>query len=116
MSEITYPIDTTKFTWDEPTASFYPPGVQEKILYKNEETGSMIALIKYPAGITGKMHVHPDANEAGYYMYGEIEDQQGNPMSIKGLFGVNQKGVEHGQMKALKDTVVMLFWDGPRES
>jgi quercetin dioxygenase-like cupin family protein len=115
MSEQTYPIKTDEVEWTDPTVSFYPAGVKEKILWENPETGAIIALIKYPAGSMGIAHTHPEANEAGYALEGEVEDQDGNRISYKGLFSVNPKGVEHsGGVKFTKDSVILLSWDGPR--
>ena len=115
MSERTYPINTDEIEWTDPTVSgYYPAGVKEKILWENPETGAVIALIKYPAGSIAIAHTHPKANESSYYLDGELI-YQGNPMPVKGWFGVNPKGVEHGGgTNFTKDTIVLLSWDGPR--
>jgi len=54
MSERTYPLNTNQVEWADPTVSYYPSGVKEKILWQNTETGAIIALIKYPAGFISK--------------------------------------------------------------
>ncbi len=115
MSRRTYPIDTAKIAWANPTVSHYPAGVKEKILWENPETGAIIALIRYPAGSRGIPHTHPKANEAGYAFEGEVADQKGNRVSYTGLFSVTPKGVEHsGGVTFTKDTIILLSWDGPR--
>jgi quercetin dioxygenase-like cupin family protein len=119
MRERTYPLNTDEVEWTDPIVSCYPEGVKEKILWENPDTGAITALIKYPAGSGSITHTHPEANETGYVLEGEGEDQDGNRIPMKGIFVFTPKGVEHSGGEGVygkysKDTVILLSWDGPR--
>ena len=49
-------------------------GVQLKILHKDDESGGVVVLRKFEAGIEVPAHIHPLANEWAYVLSGEWEE------------------------------------------
>jgi hypothetical protein len=98
---------------DAPKDMFLNP-VKEKILWHDENTGSIMALLKHPPGLYAVPHIHPEANQWYYVIYGEIERPDGSKRSSTGYFGFLPKGaLEVGGILS-KETLVIIFWDGPR--
>jgi len=98
----------------EPSARLLSTGVKQKVLWRDEGTGAMVALIRYPVGTLTKAHSHPEANQLQFGLEGEMEIQ-GNRFPVKGLFQITPKGVKHGGAgeKFTKDVVLLTYWDGP---
>ena len=50
------------------------PGVELMVLQKRSDTGGVVVLRKFHAGVTVPAHTHPVANESVYILSGEWEE------------------------------------------
>jgi 2,4'-dihydroxyacetophenone dioxygenase len=100
-------IDPEKMEWETSPV----PGAQFKLLFKNEETGSLITLTHFPKGTGVPVpHQHP-ANQFMYILKGKFSYPG---IEVKeGEFYINPKGRIHGPSRALEDTLVIEIADGP---
>ena len=88
-------------------------GVHEKMLWRNEETGASVALIKFDKGAgIPKAHAH-DSNQMMYCLRGRYEYLPTGLVLTAGSFYCNPKGMVHGPTVAHEETVVLEFYDGP---
>ena len=88
-------------------------GVSEKMLWRNEETGASIALIKFDkgAGIPAP-HYHA-SNQFMFCLKGKYEYTATRTVLTAGSFYCNPKGNVHGPAIAHEETIVLEIYDGP---
>jgi quercetin dioxygenase-like cupin family protein len=86
-------------------------GVELSILHKIAETGGVVALRKFHAGITVPAHVHPLANEQVYILSGEWEES--GKVYSTGTYFFSPKGVQHGPHIARTEVISLTIFDGP---
>jgi quercetin dioxygenase-like cupin family protein len=88
-------------------------GVHEKMLWRNEETGASIALIKFDKGVgIPQPHYHA-SNQFMFCLQGRYEYTSTGVMLTAGSFYCNPKGNVHGPAIAREETVVVEIYDGP---
>ena len=87
------------------------PGVELKVLHKNEQTGGVTVLRKFHAGATIPAHTHPVANEFVYVLSGEWEES--GQVHTTGAYFFAPKGVQHGPHVARTEVVSLTVFDGP---
>jgi quercetin dioxygenase-like cupin family protein len=87
------------------------PGVELKVLHKNPDTGGVVVLRKFQAGITVPTHTHPLANEWAYILSGEWEES-GVGYQNGALFFA-PKGIQHGPHVAKTEVISLTIFDGP---
>lgn len=100
--------------WTNPPVNFYLTHVKEKILWQNEYTGAVMMLTKTPVGIVTQVHYHPNANQWNIGYYGEIETKEGTRQNLEGTIAFVPKGELHGTGKVVKETLLLVYFDGPR--
>ncbi len=102
-------LHTDAIAWREKSLK----GVSEKMLWRNEETGASIALIKFAkgAGIPAP-HYHP-SNQFMFCLSGRYEYTSTGVVLTAGSFYCNPKGNVHGPAIAHEETVVVEIYDGP---
>ena len=102
-------VDTGKMPWREKSLK----GISEKMLWRNEETGASIAMIKFAkgAGIPAP-HYHA-SNQFMICLQGRYEYTKTGVVLTAGCFYWNPKGNVHGPAVAHEDTVVVEVYDGP---
>jgi len=102
-------IDADAMPWREKSLK----GVHEKMLWRNEETGASIALIKFAkgAGIPAP-HYHA-SNQFMFCLQGRYEYTSTGVTLMPGSFYCNPKGNVHGPAIAHEETVVLEIYDGP---
>lgn len=89
------------------------PGLSEKMLWRNEETGASIALIRFKKGCSiPKPHSHA-SNQFMYCLSGRYEYTSTGVVLEAGSFYCNPVGNVHGPTLAHEDTVVLEIYDGP---
>ncbi len=89
------------------------PGISEKMLWRNEETGASIALIRFNKGSgIPKPHLHA-SNQFMFCLEGRYEYTSTGVVLVAGSFYCNPKGNVHGPALAHEDTVVLEIYDGP---
>ncbi len=87
-------------------------GVHEKMFWRDEATGSTIALIKFDKGHgIPKPHSHA-SNQFMFCLEGRYEYTQTKVVLTPGCFYCNPKGNVHGPTIAHEDTVVLEMYDG----
>ena len=88
-------------------------GVYEKMLWRNEETGASIALIKFGKGAgIPKPHFH-SSNQFMFCLQGKYEYTSTGVTLTPGCFYCNPKGNVHGPAVAHEETIVVEIYDGP---
>ena len=102
-------IDTERVPWREKSLK----GVSEKMLWRNEDTGASMALIKFAqgAGIPAP-HYHA-SNQFMFCLKGRYEYTKTGVTLTAGSFYCNPKGNVHGPAVAQEETIVVEIYDGP---
>jgi quercetin dioxygenase-like cupin family protein len=106
-------LDSKDLEWEDPPRSYYYTAVKQKVLWEDQKTGAIIALLKFPVGVEGPVHSHPEANQFHYALSGEIMTPDGIRVSSEGVSGYCPKGVKHGGLNISKESIGLYFWDGP---
>ena len=102
-------IQSNDMTWREKSLE----GVAEKMLWRNEETGASIALIRFSKGASiPKPHKHA-SNQFMFCLSGLYEYTETGVVLEPGSFYCNPKGNVHGPTLARDETVVLEIYDGP---
>jgi quercetin dioxygenase-like cupin family protein len=58
-------VDSQKLAWTEVRNEHVPGPIYRKDLFSDPETGMMVRLVRYPAGVINPAHTHP----CGHGMY-----------------------------------------------
>lgn len=102
-------VDTNTLEWEGKSLD----GLFDKMLFRNEETGATIALIKFKKG-TGIPISHEHASNQFMYILSGLYEYTDSGIVLKpGDFYANKKGNFHGPTVALEDTVFLEIYDGP---
>ena len=102
-------IQSNSVPWREKSLK----GIHEKMLWRNEETGASIALIKFDKGAgIPKPHYH-SANQFMFCLQGKYEYTSTGVTLTAGCFYCNPKGNVHGPAVAHEETVIVEIYDGP---
>jgi 2,4'-dihydroxyacetophenone dioxygenase len=88
-------------------------GVFEKTLWRNDESGASIALIKFAKGAgIPQPHLHA-SNQFMFCLRGRYEYTATGVTLTAGCFYCNPKGNVHGPTLAHEECVVLEIYDGP---
>ena len=102
-------IQSVDIPWREKSLK----GVYEKMLWRNEDTGASIALIKYRKGAgIPEPHLHA-SNQFMFCLEGRYEYTATGVVLTPGCFYCNLKGNVHGPAVAHVETIVVEVYDGP---
>ena len=102
-------IQSDTVSWREKSLK----GISEKMLWRNEETGASIALIKFDKGAgIPQPHYHA-SNQFMFCLRGHYEYTSTGVTLKAGSFYCNPKGNVHGPAVAREETVVVEIYDGP---
>ena len=102
-------IRTEAMPWREKSLK----GIFEKMLWRNDDTGASIALIKFAEG-AGIPEPHSHAsNQFMFCLSGRYEYTRTGVVLTPGCFYCNPKGHVHGPAVAHEETVVVEIYDGP---
>lgn len=98
---------------DEDWIDFPDYGFKQYFLFKNEDTGASIALLKYDkgGGIPTK-HTHA-SNQFMYCLEGDYEYTDSKLRLKKGSFYMNPKDHPHGPTLAHEESFLVEIYDGP---
>jgi len=89
------------------------PGLSEKMLWRDEQTGASIALIQFKKGVgIPEKHLHA-SNQFMYCLSGAYSYTDSGILLKPGSFYWNPKGNVHGPTTALSETVFLEIYDGP---
>jgi 2,4'-dihydroxyacetophenone dioxygenase len=108
--------------WEDAPKGHYLTDVKEKVLWKDERTGAMLAIRKIPkGGIHENPHKHPQANHWVFGLSGEMKYPDGTLLSISEddyFFLYAPKGDVHGGgpkgTRFTTDCIVLMYFDGPQ--
>lgn len=102
-------IDSAAMSWRPKSLQ----GVHEKMLWRDDETGASVALIKFDKGASiPQPHLHA-SNQMMFCLSGHYEYIPTGVVLRPGSFYCNPKGNVHGPTIAHEDTVVIEVYDGP---
>jgi 2,4'-dihydroxyacetophenone dioxygenase len=88
-------------------------GVHEKMLWRDEDTGASIALIRIEGGAgIPEPHLHA-SNQFMFCLSGRYEYTATGRVLTAGSFYWNPKGNVHGPTIAHEETVFLEIYDGP---
>ena len=106
-----FAIDTLKMAWEESFNEKIGKSLFRKELLSEPETGMLVRLVRYPAGVINPSHTHP----CGHGMY----VLEGNLVTHKGTFGPGSfvwfpegEVMEHGASPEA-DVVVVFITNKP---
>jgi len=102
-------VQTDTMPWREKSLN----GISEKMLWRNEETGASIAMIKFAKGSgIPQPHFH-SSNQFMICLQGRYEYTSSGVTLTAGSFYCNPKGNVHGPAIAHEETIVIEVYDGP---
>ena len=88
-------------------------GVFEKMLWRDDNTGASIALIRFAKGTSiPEPHRHA-SNQFMFCLQGRYEYTVTGVTLTPGCFYCNPKGNVHGPTMAHEETLVLEIYDGP---
>ena len=102
-------IKTDSVPWREKSLK----GIHEKMLWRNEETGASIALIKFDKGAGIPQPHYHSSNQFMFCLSGRYVYLPTGTTLTKGSFYWNPKGVVHGPTRAEETSVLLEVYDGP---
>lgn len=89
------------------------PGLSQKMLWRNDETGASIALIRFEKGV-GIPNAHAHAsNQFMFCLSGQYRYIPTGTTLVAGSFYCNPTGSVHGPTIADETTVFLEIYDGP---
>jgi quercetin dioxygenase-like cupin family protein len=94
-------INTASVPWREKSLK----GIHEKMLWRNEETGASIALIKFDKGAGIPQPHYHSSNQFMFCLSGRYEYSSTGVVLTAGSFYCNPKGNVHGPAIAREETV-----------
>jgi quercetin dioxygenase-like cupin family protein len=104
-------VDTHTIPWEERVTEQIGKPIFRKELFSDPETGMLVRLVRYPAGVVNPRHTHP----CGHGMY----VLEGSLVTHKGTFGPGNfvwfpegEVMEHGATPA-GDVVVVFITNKP---
>ena len=102
-------VQTDDLDWVDKTLA----GLSHKMLWRDDESGASIGLIRFLRG-AGIPNPHSHAsNQFMFCLEGRYEYTATNTVLTPGCFYCNPKGNVHGPSIALEETVVIEVYDGP---
>ncbi len=102
-------VDTDRLPWREKSLK----GISEKMLWRDEQTGASVALIRFAKGASiPEPHFHA-SNQMMFCLQGRYEYTKTGVVLTPGSFYLNPKGHVHGPTLAHEETVVIEIYDGP---
>ncbi len=102
-------IDTAQRPWQEKSL----PGLSQKMLWRNEQTGASIALVRFQKGAgIPESHVHA-SNQFMFCLSGAYEYPGSGLLLTPYAFYWNPKGNPHGPTLAREESVLLEIYDGP---
>lgn len=85
--------------------------LKEKVLSRDEETGAMTLMIKYPKGFRHPVLTSHTVTEEIYIVKGRIS-MEGVEYG-QGYYAFRPVGMIHGEMEVLEETVLLIMLSGP---
>jgi quercetin dioxygenase-like cupin family protein len=106
-------IDTADLPWEERTIVKNGLGIFRKELLTDPDTGMLVRLVRYPAGVVNPRHTHPCAHGI-YVLEGQLVTHAGTYGPGCLVWFPEGEPMEHGAT-ADTDATVLLFTNKPFE-
>lgn len=87
------------------------PGVELRILRRDDASGGVTVLRRFHAGVTVPAHTHPEAAESVYVLSGEWDED--GVVHGPGTYFHVPRGVRHGPHRARTEVLSLTVFDGP---
>jgi 2,4'-dihydroxyacetophenone dioxygenase len=88
-------------------------GLAQKMLWRDDESGASIALVRFAAGAgVPSPHAHA-SNQFMFCLQGRYTYVPTGVTLTPGSFYWNPKGCQHGPTLAAEESVLLEFYDGP---
>ncbi len=104
-------IDTTKLPWEERFSEQIGKAIFRKELFSDPDTGMMVRLVKYPAGVINPTHTHP-CGHGMYVLEGMLVTHKGRHGPGSFVWFPEGETMEHGA-SAEADVVVVFITNKP---
>lgn len=102
-------LQTDDLEWVDKTLA----GLSQRMLWRNEESGASIALVRFLAG-SGVPSPHAHASNQFMFCLQGRYTYTGTGLTLTpGSFYWNPKGCVHGPTRAEEDSVLLEIYDGP---
>lgn len=92
-----------------PTGGAGGPGVQEKILSRDEASGDATRLLKFDAGVETKETIAHDFWEEVWILEGELIDLGKKQTFTAGMYACRPPGMAHGPYRVPKGCMTLEF-------
>ena len=83
--------------------------VYEKILWKDEKSGTYARLIRVDAGFRGEKALSHEFDEVVYILQGQVKNTQNGKIWHQGMFCFFPNGVEHGPLETEEGCLSIEF-------
>lgn len=87
-------FDVNKIEW-KPMPG-YPPGVYQRLLTRDEETGNFTHMLRFDPGVQTKETLVHDFWEEVYIIKGGFIDLRDNKVYTEGMYACRPPGMRHG--------------------
>jgi len=104
-------IDTTRLPWEERFSENIGRAIFRKELFSDPDTGMMVRLVRYPAGVINPSHTHP-CGHGMYVLEGTLVTHRGRYGPGSFVWFPEGEVMEHGA-SADGDVVVVFITNKP---
>jgi 2,4'-dihydroxyacetophenone dioxygenase len=102
-------VNVNDLDWVDKTLA----GLAQKMLWRDDESGASIALVRFLTGSgVPSRHAHA-SNQFMFCISGAYRYTATGITLVPGTFYWNPKGCLHGPTQALEDSILLEFYDGP---
>jgi quercetin dioxygenase-like cupin family protein len=104
-------IDATRLPWEERYSDAIGKAIYRKELFSDPDTGMLVSLVRYPAGIVNPAHTHP-CGHGMYVLEGTLVTHHGSFGPGSFVWFPEGEVMEHGA-SADGDVVVVFVTNKP---
>ena len=104
-------IDTTTLPWEERFSEQIGKAIFRKEFFSDPDTGMMVRLVEYPAGVINPAHTHP-CGHGMYVLEGNAGDAQ-RDIRPRQLRLVSRRGRDGARRTADGDVIVVFITNKP---
>lgn len=104
-------IETQQLPWEERFSEQIGRAIFRKELFSDPETGMMVRLVKYPAGVINPLHTHP-CGHGMYVLEGRLATHRGTFGPGSFVWFPEGESMEHGA-SAEGDVIVVFITNKP---
>jgi quercetin dioxygenase-like cupin family protein len=106
-----FQVDAASVKWQPVEIPGVPKGMLMRPLHNNQQSGTMTGVFRFPKGFRDPRHYHTTCGHSLYILKGKLETPEG--LLTPGMFLYSAVNEHHGPFKALEETDMLIFTDGP---